>query len=118
MHLQPLECQLAFYVDKRMVEFVTNTEAWLKTENHKEDPNLISNMTNLVNRIKRENPEFEFKINQLAVRQSTIKRDSNLFSMPVHKEEIGSDLELSDEDEVKQEENAIDEVPDLDVSDD
>ena len=51
-----------------MVEYVKNTEEWLRKDAQREDPNLISSMTNLVNRIKRENPDVEFKINKLIVR--------------------------------------------------
>lgn len=113
MHLQPFELQLAFYVDRRMVEYVKNTEDWLKTQAQQEDPNLISSITNLVNRIKRENPELEFKINQMTIKASTeangvIVKDN---------EEMGSDLDMSEDEVAKQEEKAA-EVSELELSDD
>mmetsp|Transcript_12142 Transcript_12142/g.14379 ORF Transcript_12142/g.14379 Transcript_12142/m.14379 type:complete len:83 (-) Transcript_12142:306-554(-) len=63
MHLTPAELELAFYVDQQLVEYVKNTEDWLRLESESEDSNLVANISRLITRIKKENPEAEFKMN-------------------------------------------------------
>ena len=104
MHLTPAELQLAFYVDRQLVEYVKNTEDWLKHESESEDPNLVTYMNGLVNRIKKENPELDYKVNQL-VRMTTKARTVRGSVMPHdvvggHPAQKDADeLSLSDEDE-------------------
>lgn len=64
MYLQPLELHLAFYIDKQMVEYLKATEDWLRFEGSREDPNLVTSMTNLINRIKRDCPQVDLKYNK------------------------------------------------------
>ena len=103
LRLQPVELQLAFYVDRRMAEFVKSTEDWLKHESEKEDPNLVSSITNLVNRIKKENPDAEFKVHQLTSavtkKRTTMSAFGEQYIMQTHpvQEEALSDLDLSDD---------------------
>mmetsp|Transcript_32971 Transcript_32971/g.40801 ORF Transcript_32971/g.40801 Transcript_32971/m.40801 type:complete len:83 (+) Transcript_32971:3796-4044(+) len=63
MHLTPAELELAFHVDQQLVEYVKNTEDWLRLESESEDSNLVANISRLITRIKKENPEAEFKMN-------------------------------------------------------
>lgn len=63
MHLTPAELQLAFCVDRQLIEYVKNTEDWLRLEAESEDPNLVTYINGLVNRIKKEAPSADFKVN-------------------------------------------------------
>ena len=81
MHLTPQELQLAFFIDRQLIEYVKNTEDWLRLESENEDPNLVTYIKGLVNRIKKENPEADFKVNQL-VRMTTKDRTIRGSVMP------------------------------------
>ena len=49
-----------------MAEYVKSAEDWLREESDREDPQLVTSITNLVNRIKKENPNAEFKVHKIA----------------------------------------------------
>lgn len=103
LRLQPVELQLAFYVDRRLAEFVRSTEDWLRDEKDREDPNLVSSITNIVNRIKKENQSAEFKVNSLS--RSLTKQRTQIGSVTPHgivpehpvQKAAHSDLDLSDD---------------------
>ena len=123
MHLTPAELQLAFCIDRQLIEYVKNTEDWLRLESESEDPNLVTYINGLVNRIKKEAPSADFKVNQLArmttkartVRGSVMPHD--VIDLHPAQKDAQSDLSLSEEEELDMKAENPRQEPDLEISD-